>query len=86
MMPKLAPYPDCRRMVSLEAATCLKCGHVFNEGDLVPVVPKPMSKVTIIIISVVVLLFIILLMNGMEMVKQDERTRQQIMGKERRRS
>jgi hypothetical protein len=85
-MPKLAPCPDCRRMVSLEAATCLKCGRVFKEGDLIPVVPKPMSPATIIMISVVVLLVIMLLMKGMEMAKEDERTRQRIMDTERRRS
>ena len=73
-------------MVSLAAATCPVCGRVFKEGDLVPVVPKPMSKVTIAVIGIVVLIVMILLLNGMEQVKEDERTRQRIMDTERRRS
>lgn len=85
-MPKLAPCPDCRRMVSLEAAACLKCGRAFKEGDLVPVVPKPMSKVTIIVISIIILIVMMMLINGMNMAREDERTRQRIMDTERRRS
>ena len=84
-MPKLAPCPDCRRMVSLAAATCPVCGRVFKEGDLVPVVPKPMSKATIIVIGIVVLLIMIMLLNGMEQVKEDERNRQRILDIEQRR-
>jgi hypothetical protein len=73
-------------MVSLAAATCPACGRMVKEGDLVPVMPKPMSKVTIIVISIVVLIVMMLLINGMEMAKEDERTRQRIMDTERRRS
>lgn len=84
---KLAPCPDCKRMISLTAAACPHCGRAIKEGDLtpIPVDAKPMSKVTIIIISVVVLLVMMLLLNGMEQVKEDERNRQRILETEQRR-
>jgi predicted amidophosphoribosyltransferase len=84
---KLAPCPDCKRMISLTATTCPTCGRTIKEGDLVPVPidAKPMSKVTIFIIAVVILLIMMMLLNGMEQLKEDERNRERILQMEQRR-
>ena len=38
---KLAPCPDCKRMISLAATTCPNCGRPIQPGDLKSAEPTP---------------------------------------------
>jgi hypothetical protein len=79
----LAPCPDCKTMISLNAANCPKCGRVIKEGDLVPPEAKPMNPGCVIAAVIIVIVMII---SGIQMSnekKEDERIRQRILERER---
>jgi uncharacterized paraquat-inducible protein A len=87
-MPKLAPCPDCKRMISLAAATCPQCGRAFKAGDLVPIQPEPLSTRSIIwmiVVSIIILYLVIMGIKGVNELQEDERIKQRIMDTERRR-
>lgn len=78
---KLAPCPDCKRMISLSASTCPNCGRPIKEGELVspvPSEPKPMTAGQwgcFILIALVVLFIIISALNAPR-ISDDDRMRQ----------
>lgn len=87
---RLAPCPDCRKMISLAATACPHCGRPITEGELAPPTPKPMSRGCTILMIIAAVLVVILLLKAMEtgskIREDDERLRQRILDNERRRS
>ena len=79
----IAPCPDCKKMISVAAATCPNCGRVFKEGERATHQKEFEAKVAadskrsvVIAVVVAVVLLILFLIGNSSRITEADRTRQ----------
>ena len=80
----IAPCPDCKKMISVTATVCPKCGHVFKEGERTAQQKEFEAKVTadskrsliFALIGAVIVLILVLVSTSIMENEEKARTRQ----------
>jgi len=76
-MMKLAPCPDCKRIISRSATACPNCGRPIAASDFPPPHERERFPIgTIILAAIVVLIIMMLALNAPTGISDDDRMRQ----------